>query len=306
MKGIFVLIMYLGLAGFVSGQELNYDYYKYGASPSALPEYLLFPHSEGALYLGISDPDLDSARAVQQAYNRARGMFYLSQNANVKTLFDYYLGEEYSGSGGTFQSLVELSSKDSVFAEFTVIDTFFTRFREAIIRIKPLSPDTVTGFSIGRSYHVCLEKFSKEYEWGGATEFEKHTQMRFRFNDSLPLNDEVSLFQNAHHIEAVGLKDGDARVFPSLRYNYQDQNQGKQQHYKFGLWVHFMNQLIDEIAAESKRINERIRKTGEIYQTSTQLSQGLAKNIITFHINDITFTEGEVAVEVTFDFIDLK
>ncbi len=289
-----------------AAQDVNTDYYKYGASPSELPDFLLHPTESEPLYIGISDPDLDSAAAIVQAEQRACAMMYLSLNAHVRSLFDYYLGEEYSGSGGTFQSFVQLSVNDSVFPEYHVVDTFFTRFQEAIIRIQPISEDAVFGFSIGKKYQISIEKFRLEYEWGGATEFEDQTEFIVNMRDTSVSTEILSIFQYSHQFEVVNTSNGNERHFPTLRYNYVDVEKGKQQYFKYGLWVHIVNKMMEEIAAESKRMNERISKTEEMYQGNTKLNQGISSNILTYRIQDINMKNGEVEVSIEIDFIDLK
>jgi hypothetical protein len=275
-------------------------------APSELPDFLLNSTETGPLYLGISDPDLDSTVAVNQALHRACAMLYLSMNARVRSLFDYYIGEEYSGSGGTFQSFIQLSVHDSVFPQYTVIDTFFTRFNEAIIRISPVSEDPLIDFSIGKSYKIIVDKFRMEYEWGGASEFEDQTEISIHNFDSIDTHNILTIFQYDHQFEVVSTTDGNERHFPTLRYNYVDLEKGKQQYFKYGLWVYFVNKMMEAIADESKRVNERVRKASEMYEQNTQINQGISSNILTYKIYDVNMREGKVDVTIDIEFIDLK
>ncbi len=306
MKFLFTLLIFCLIYLGAFAQGVNSDYYKYGASPSELPDYLIHTTETEPLYIGISDPDLDSAEALNQAEKRACAMMYLSLNARVRSLFDYYLGEEYSGSGGTFQSFVQLSVKDSVFPEYYVVDTFFTRFQEAIVRIQPKDEEALFGFSIGRKYDISIEKFRMEYEWGGAAEFEDQTEIIINIDDTIKTEEILSIFQYSHQFEVVNTSHGKERHFPLLRYNYIDVEKGKQQYFKYGLWVHVVNQMMEVIADESKRVNEQIRKTGEMYKNNTQLNQGISSNILSYRIRDINLKNGEVEVSIEIDFIDLK
>jgi hypothetical protein len=285
-------------------QGVNYDYYKYGASPSELPAFLLNGSQLGSSIFGISDPDMDSASGAAQAIQRAKAILYLSRNAYVRSLFDHFLGEEYSGSGGTFQSFVEVSIRDSVFPEITVIDTFYTRFNEAIVRISPESEDFIIGFTVGKSYKIFLDKYRMEYEWGGATEFEDQSELRIGFYDSIVNQDDVSVYQHGDQIEVVRMENDDEIIFPQLRYNYVEAEEGKQQYFKYGLWVHFVSQLIEEIAAESRRRNERVKKAGEVYEVHTLLNQGVASNILSFELLSVKLVEGRYQLELNIDLLD--
>jgi hypothetical protein len=305
MKRIFLFILGLFCVLFSFGQEgINADYYKYGASPSELPTYLLNGGQLGAVSFGISDPDLDSAEAVDQAIKRAKALFYLSRNAYVRSLFDQYIGEEYSGSGGTFQSFIEASIKDSVFPEVVVLDTFYTRFNEAIVRIQPISDDFLVGFTIGKSYEIFLDKYRMEYEWGGATEYEDQSEMRILFVDSVYSNDNLSIYQHGDQIEVTNIINDYEVLFPTLRYNYVELEEGKQQYLKYGLWVHFVSQLVEEIAEESRRMNERVKKTGEVYESQTLLNQGVASNILSFEILGVNYKEGKVHLDLDIELLN--
>lgn len=286
------------------GQNVNYDYYKYGVSPSQLPQYMLSGSGLDGCVFGISDPDLDSVSAASQALKRAEALLYLSRNAYVRSLFDQFVGEEYSGSGGTFQSFIEVSSKDSVFPPYTVVDTFYTRFNEAIVRILPTDDEFLFEFSVGKSYEIFLDKYRMEYEWGGATEYEDQSEMRISFKDSIQIKDNVSVYQHGDKIEVAAFINEEETIFPNLRYNYQAIEKGKQQYFKYGLWVHVVSQLIEQISIESRRINERIKKTGEVYESQTLLNQGVASNILSFQILGVTLKEGKVELNLNIELLD--
>ncbi|PLX21578.1 MAG: hypothetical protein C0599_07730, partial [Salinivirgaceae bacterium] len=272
--------------------------------PSELPSYLLNGSPLGSGSIGISDPDLDSAAGAAQAIQRAKAIFYLSRNAYVRSLFDHFVGEEYSGSGGTFQSFVEVSIKDSVFPEIVVIDTFYTRFNEAIVRISPASDEFELGFTVGKSYKIFLDKYRMEYEWGGATEFEDQSEMRIGFFDTVDSQDDVSIYQHGDQIEVVRMENEQEIEFPQLRYNYKEFEEGKQQYFKYGLWVHFVSQLVEEIAVESRKRNERIKKAGEVYESHTLLNQGVASNILSFEVLGISLKEGKLNLELNIELLD--
>lgn len=297
---LILLLCFFGLAA----QNINTDYYKYGASPSKLPIYLLSDSLSGDIYLGISDPDLDSTQAVNQALKRAEALLYLSSNAHSRSFFDYYQGEEYSKGGGTFQSFIQLRRHDSVFTPYVVLDTFYTRFGEALVRIEPVQSDVVEGFVIGRSYDIHIDKFRMEYEWGGALEFEDQTEYKMVWQDSVPCNNKLSIFKYSKQFEAISTIDSVENYLPVLRYNYIENNPGKQQYFVCGLWVHFIDKLITQIEEQSRMANERIKKTEEAYEQITRLNQGIASNILSFRIQSIKFTEGEVHIGVDVDIIN--
>ena len=305
MKKIIIILFLTWTCSFLYGQGVNTDYYKYGASPSNLPGFLIDSAKHQALYFGISDPDLDSVQAIKQGLNRAESLLFLSRNARVRSLFDYYVGEEYSGSGGTFQSFVQLSVNDSIFPDYTVVDTFFTRFNEAIVRIQPNESSEIVGFTIGKSYDIIIEKFRMEYEWGGSAEFQDQTEMHIHLIEKVESSEILSIYQYLHQFEVVSTVNGIERFFPTLRYNYVQPDKEQQQYFKYGLWVHIMDKLIQEIATESRRIRETVKKTGETYKTNTALRQGLTSNLLTFRIQRISLNGGEVNMDVSVELIDL-
>ncbi|MDA3865508.1 MAG: hypothetical protein PF489_02035 [Salinivirgaceae bacterium] len=305
MRDCLLVFLFMSVGIYSAAQQgINSDYYKYGASPSALPEYLLNATGDSPVYLGISDPDVDSATGIAQALKRAETLLYLSNSAKSRSLHDYYLGEEYSGSGGTFQSFIQLDRIDSVFIPFTVIDTFFTGFNEVLIRIKPEETlDDLISFSVGSSYDISYEKYRMEYEWGGAVEFEDQTDTRFCFFGVDSSANTLSVFRYSNQFDVSSTTNDVTTYLPTLRYNYVESQPGKQQYFRYGLWVHYIDKLISLIGEESRRANEQIRKTEENYGGNTQLNQGIAANNLSFVINKITLSEGEVDLDIEVEFL---
>lgn len=290
---VFVFSLSVFLHGY---SQVNTDYYKYGASPSVLPTYLLGEDSVSSLFFGISDPDLDSVTGISQAIKRAEALMYLSQQSQVRSFTDYYMGEEYSTGGGTFQSFVQLYRKDSIYIPYTIFDTAFTRFGEAIVRICPTrDSDTIT--SVHNIYEIHFDKYRMEYEWGGALEFEDQTEFKCVWFDTTESAHVLSIFKYSNQFEAISSTNSVDNYLPTLRYNYKEKTPGKQQYYRCGLWVHFISELIDLIGDESRLANERIKKAQEVYELSTNLNQGIASNILKFEITNVSFTEGEVHIE---------
>jgi hypothetical protein len=307
MREILLVFLFVSIGINVNAQAVNKDYYKYGASPSALPKYLLNAAGESPVYLGISDPDVDSVTGITQALKRAEALLYLSHGAHSRSLHDYYLGEEYSGSGGTFQSFIQLHRTDSVFIPYTVIDTFFTGFNEVLIRIRPEETlDNLISFSVGCSYDVSYEKYRMEYEWGGAVEFEDQTDTKFCFFGDDSSDNTLSVFRYANQFDVSSTTDGITTYLPTLRYNYIEAQPGKQQYFKYGLWVHYIDKLISLIGEESRRANEQIRKTEENYGGNTRLNQGIAANKLSFVIHSITLSEGKVDLDVEVEFLGVN
>lgn len=295
-KGFYCLfLLFLTYSGIHA--QLNEDYYKYGASPSVIPSFLLGEMRTEPLYFGISDPDMDSMAGVSQAVQRAEALMYLSQQSRARSFFDYYLGEEYSSGGGTFQSFVQLYRKDSILMDYSIIDTAFTRFGEAIVRIQPLNNTRDEIDALRKTYEIHFDKYRMEYEWGGALEFEDQTEFKCVWRDTIEASSALSVFKYSNQFEAISSTDSMDSYLPALRYNYVEKSPGKQQYYRCGLWVHFIDELITIIADESRKANERIKKTEEAYELNTRLNQGLASNRLNFRILKVAFTEGKVLIE---------
>lgn len=278
------------------GQNINPDYYKFGAKASVIPQELCGFNSLNKTYtFGISDPGLDSASAIYQAKKRAIALAALMQNVEVKNYTTGYSSEVYRGSTSTYQSMVELHVNSSKIPNIVVTDTQFTVYNEAIIYAKIVaSTDTVL-------YDFLFNKFNIEYQWGGYSEYSE--QIEIAIDDHESPSETLVYTRYASVEEVYTSKDEEIFPLPITRYQYTLPGDSIAQTYRFGLWINIMRELNTKLGEYSKIYSEQIRKMSETYQSTDKIDEGVSKNVLSFDIKNLYFRGNQVELELSIETI---
>ncbi len=279
------------------GQNINPDYYKFGAKASVIPQELCGFNSLNKTYVfGISDPGLDSTSAICQATKRAIALAALMQNVEVKNYTTGYSSEVYRGNTSTYQSMVELHVNSSKIPNIVVTDTQFTVYNEAIIYAKiNSSTDTVL-------YDFLFNKFNIEYQWGGYSEYSE--QIEITIDDHKSPSETLVYTRYASVEEVYTSSNEEIYSFPITRYQYIQPGDSIAQIYRFGLWINIMRELNVKLGEYSKIYSEQIRKMSELHKTSDNIDEGVSKNVLSFDIKDLYFRGNQVELELNIDAID--
>lgn len=293
MKKVFLLSWVIPFfSSVILAQEVNSDYYRFGATPAAIPSVLQgFNTNNGHFFFGISDPGLDSATSILQAYKRAQVLACMAQGVDVKNYTAGFLSEAYRGSDGTYQSMVELAVSSTKAPVLIIIDTVFTLLQEAVLIVQPDNEqDSVDlDFSVNR-YNV-------EYQWSGRSEYSEQIEM---YIDDKLTSPETLVFMKYGDMEEVYTTVGeDLFPLPRTRYQYVAEGDSMPQVYRYGLWVNILRELNLALGSYSRLVSEQIRGMDQVYENMDNLNEGLSRNRLSFDITNMQFKDSQI--EIVFD-----
>ena len=269
--------------------------------PDTLPTWFFTPPSstQNAIYaVGISDPDMDSAKAREMAIHRAKAMVGLYLNAKMQYYRDVYTSEKeskgYSNYRQRFDTYFKVSSLSKIDdALFAVVDSHITRYNESMILIK-YSPGTLrdacinTLFVVGTVLYVEAQvedafEVQAEYELLSAIrEPEKQNQSaHFLYREK-----GIKFLSNSEYLNSTV-------DFPVYIYKYvsPDCNKNTPPLVSYnGLWSKFTREMLRTLTLTTEQTKIKIKNLGEKYNPAmSNLSREIVSYIAQLKLNGIVF-----------------
>ena len=279
--------------------------------PDTLPSWFFSPPQStlDCLYaVGISDPDMKSAKAKAMAIHRAKAMAGLYLNAKMQYFRDVYTSEKQSGRYSdyrqqfdTYFKVSSLSKIDD--ASFAVIDSHMTRYNESMILIK-YSPKSIPAEG-NNLLSVIGTVLYIEAQVADAFEVQAEYELLSTLRQTENLN------QSSHYLyREKGNKFlsnseylNDKIEFPVYIYKYAspkwDKNTSPLVSYN-GLWSKFTRELLRNLTLTTQQTKTRIRNLGEKYNpASSNLSREIVSYIAQLKLNGIVFERDTMKIDIS-------
>lgn len=269
--------------------------------PDTLPAWFFTPPSStlNSIYaIGISDPDMEPAKATEMAIHRAKAMVGLYLNAKMQYYRDVYTSEkesesysEYRQRFDTYFKVSSLSNIDD--ASFAVADSHMTRYNESMILLK-YSPRSLQDAGrnrllvVGTVLYIEAQvedafEVQAEYELLSAfREPEKQTQSahflyREKGNKFLSNSEYLnSTVDFPVYVYKYISPDCNINTAPLVSYN--------------GLWSKFTREMLRCLTLTTEQTKIRIKNLGEKYNPATSnLSREIVSYLAQLKLNGIVF-----------------
>ena len=131
MKTLFVLLLVLfNTIGKDTGEKVSSV-----SSRNDLPGWVLNCKNAN---IGISDPNLDTIVAYNQAVNRALAFYALNQSMELSSVYEYYYHDNNLNGNYNNQKSHWIAEFETSLENFSyeVLDVFFTKYNEIIVSVK--------------------------------------------------------------------------------------------------------------------------------------------------------------------------
>lgn len=277
--------------------------------PDTLPQWFFrIPTSNSEVYtVGISDPDMELAKAKELAILRAKSNALLCSNAKIQYFRDIYTSAQeagrYTNLRQRFDTYFKISASSAVNNDmFAVVDTHFTRYNEYIVLLKynptiSATNDTFNLTAIGTTLFIEASvddafEDQAEYEMMTINQPSQSEQRKAHY-----------LFrEKGSRFLSYSAFDNQENEYPVYIYTYASPNWDKTRHaftsYN-GLWSIYTRQLLNYLTLNSQQNSIKLKNLGEQY--SSQLST-LTREIASFtaklSINGINFDSDTLKLDV--------
>ncbi len=296
--------------------SLNYRK-RYDLIPEKLPDWF-FPviqNTTSAEIIGVSDPGMEWKEAKKQAQLRALALYAIINSSTVSNITDDYTnlheGDGYALYSTKFQDFVLTKSKIVCdLSAVEVVDTFFTKYNEAIVKIRmnndfqPLSAkDTI--YATGEHLQVFVERNFKSEK----LEFFDFIINSQTDNDSGSLNLQYSFKQAYRSYEITSFVGQDTIDFEPRTYNYRTEFEFKKDstdsEFKYfrlnkGLWNAYITGVLSNITWLSKQLSGAVKNSNDFYTLKSEMFvRTVSKNNIFFELQGFKMIENDLYLDFT-------
>ncbi|MEE4198044.1 MAG: hypothetical protein V2I54_10400 [Bacteroidales bacterium] len=301
-------------------EEINdsLDYRKrYDLIPEQLPDWF-FPviqKTSPAVIIGVSDPGMQWDEAKKQAELRALALYAIFNLSTVSNITDDYTnlheGAGYALYSTKFQDFVLTKSKIVCdLSAIEVVDTFFTKYNEALVRIRinntaqsPSAKDTL--YVTGEHLQVFVERNYKK---------DKLEFFNFMVNcplerDSCSFNLQYNYKQAYNGYEITSFWADQAIVFEPRTYSYRtnlnfvpDSTDSALTifHLNKGIWNAYITGVLSNITWLSKRLSGTLKNSNDFYTLKSQgLIRTVSKNRVSFYLQEFKMTDNNLYLDLS-------
>lgn len=277
--------------------------------PDTLPRWFFNPPANNGLVyaLGISDPDMEMAKAKDLALLRAKTNALLFSNSKVQYFRDIYTSAveagRYTNLRQRFDTYFKLSASALVNNEmFAVVDTHFTRYNEYIVLLS-YNPSNTSGadsinltaistsFFVEASVDGAFEE-QAEYEMMSIEHPTANTQQKahYLYREKGERFLSYSLFAQAENDYPVYVYSYASPYWSSPRRAFTSYN---------GLWSIFSRQFLNFLTLNSQNSSIKLKNLGEQYTSeSTSLTREIASFTARLNINGINFDSDTFKLDI--------
>lgn len=278
-------------------QDINHDYYKYGAGAAVIPAALQqFESRDRKFVFGISDPGLDTVTAINQARQRAYVLSALMSGVRVNNYFSGFLLENNTHNSGTFESMNELILDNVKLQGCIVTDTAFTSYSEAIV-----FADVTDNYN-DTLFNLSINRYNVEYEYGGYKEYGE--QLEYLVSDKLFGDEKITSIRFGSVETVFTYRDDQTFYFPVTRYQYISDHDTVPQFFRFGLWLNFVRELNNKLSQISREHLEQVRNLNQQHHLNESLNEGVSTTYQRFEIIRLSFINSAVELDLRCEFYD--
>jgi len=296
----------------ISEREDSLDQsHTYYLIPQELPDWLFRPEKYATsekFFIGISNPGMDSLRAVNLAKSRAEALCVLSEKMQVDNVSDNFMvSREFEGKESQYLDFTRLSrNKILQNNEFVVDKTFYTKYQEGIVLVS-LHPSHNRGIDTIQ-VNGELMQLAREDNYG--LENTVFCKLKIKKISSDAKKDTVLtkyVYKGRNrNFNLHTFFQGDSIEFPVHPYRYVSSSDTLDyssfvvhNSLSAGLWNSFINTLFSNISYYNKNLEASVKSSYDNYSLKSQgIIRTVSRNHLTYSLKRIIINDNELAIRL--------
>jgi len=253
--------------------------------PEQLPGWFFKPGQYARherFFIGISEPGMDSVRALKLAGLRARALAVLSQKARINHITDHYQrireNDEHFDQGSRFLDYSKIEARQThAKGNWIVEKTYYTRYGEGIVLVSQADSNGEDTLSV-RGEFMQLTREEEVF-------LEQTLLCRLNILETPRGNDPPMKNESRYLRQALGedfrirsVFNNDTLVFPYHPYRYvaadtlnsPGQNPDITFSLKDGLWNGFVHLLFSNLTFQNRQMESRVKSSYDHYSLKNQ------------------------------------
>ena len=278
--------------------------------PQELPEWFFEPAGHATsdrFFIGISNPGMDSLRAVSLAKSRAKALCALSEKMRVDNVSDNFMvSREHDGKLSQYLDFTKLT-RDIVMknVDFLLDEVFYTKYREAVVLVS-LHP---SGNKAKEKMKVNGELMQLAREDNYGMENTVFCKLDICLSDGKKdtVSSEYIYKGRDRKFNLYTLFQGDSIDFPVHPYRYVSScdtiNSGSyvvHNSLSIGLWNSFINTLFSNVSYYNKNLKSSVKFSYDNYSLKSQgIVRTVSRNYLSYSLNRIIINDNEMAIRLS-------
>jgi hypothetical protein len=288
--------------------------HQYYLLPEELPEWFFDPSkysTSGVFFIGISEPGMDSVKAIRLAVLRARSLALLSQKAYIDNISDNFdvvrASKDNYSEKSQYLDFSRVYTKSVVGSHsFKINKTFFTKYGEAL---------ALVSYFPGKTGKDTLKVNGEIMQLSRENSYEIENTVFCNLNidysgyDStsvLPQNNRFVFKSRDNQFNITSLYNNDSIDFPVHPYRYENPRSSEKDSAKLmnfslnvGLWNAYINLLFSEINYENRNLESKVKTSHDNYLLKNQgLIRTVSRNAIRFQIHSLALRNNELCMRL--------
>ena len=268
-----------------------------GIGSEPLPNWFFNPpHStEHEIYsIGIADPAIPVQIAKTQATERALSLIGLMSGTIVSELTDNYNGN----NGSKFEEITRFKGTYPLLGQFTIIDSFTTRFKETAVLLKY---NNIITDSI--KLKVEFEIYKSQHDANSGTYFVSNIIAKCKRDTNFLY---YNFKQYVNDFQIVSIINKQLIDIPLAIYEYTEFTKNKADSTKNknirlahrGLWQGYIESFMESLSVLSSNAKSSTKSLNQIEQQAVtgNIERDISNNKIFFSINKISIFDDKINI----------
>lgn len=301
-------------------QDSSNEVFLYFLIPERLPDWFINPSiyaSTNDFMIGISDPGMDSVKALGNAIFRAKALYFLSEETIVENVSDNFVINREKGKpvlSSQYMEFTKIKSKKRFNSKNFVVDKkMFTKYGECIVLIsfnnKPIGQkkDTLTvtaelmelvqenSFNLNNTFFSRMKAYLNPGSKGGRQE-----NMSYIYQARKDGFDMISMYNN----DTIYLPVRPYRYLSNVDLfpeNKVKKPEGFSSSVNRGLWNAYINLILKHLNYHNNYLQSTVKKSFDNYSSSTQgIVRMVSRNSFSFKLKRITLDEQQLDLNMDF------
>jgi hypothetical protein len=258
--------------------------------------------NKGEIYsIGISDPEMDSASAINMAIYRAQIMANVFNNSITQLLCDFFMNESTNTSDIVYEHFSRINAKIPIDNTFEIIKTYTNDFDETMVLIKY---HLIKRQKAKNQHRIIFELYKNEIESASFGEMESIYEISVKANSNTEPNPMLyQLTEFGKRSDVLSVTDDKEHSIPiySLKYTGIPSTDSVEFcHFSHGLWKEYFKSVMIVILSKAREKPENIKYLSDTYNRNSlqKTTRGISINKMRFILTGITVSNNQINVNL--------
>jgi hypothetical protein len=271
-------------------------------APQEVPAWFINPPvSDGndVYAIGVSDPEMDSTEALDQAIYRAQVIANVLRKSTTQLLCDFFVNEVNHSSNVVYEHFSRINATIPISGVFELVNTFRNKFDETIVLMRYFPTDSMKPEQYDR---IAMELYKNEIQSTAYGNFQSVFEIRVQPNtaDRIdPMFYQLTELGTRYDVQSV--YENQEKSMPIYKLSYTgipNNDSATFSYFSHGLWKEYFKSVMIQIISKAREKPENIQYLGDAFQKNSyeKLTRGISINQMRFVVTGMSVFNNELKV----------